>query len=311
MNPAKFAMIASGLIIGVGGYYVVSSMNHEKQRSELNRAQEDLKNSQGALERMKSTLENAELEEARAQKEKQSAASSLNTNTSAVSALEAEKKALTAKLEAMQTEWEATFTGWKAAIDKNRAAAKALAPFSLPMPDGSTLEECVIKEITDTGVNIEHSAGVAKLTGKTLPAAMQTKYLPGWKPAAWPQTAAPAEQPADEPPTAAAETAPSATAATTPAPAPSPGATRRDEIRKQINDLNAKCALAEKNETAARLEYDKHLQKYLATRSTGGVSSSKQYADQALKRANELRGQINAARQQVIQLQLELGQLKP
>lgn len=311
MNPAKFAMLASALILGVGGFYVISSLSHEKKRGELAGLMDEIAQSEEGLARVKANFETLELEEALARK-----------NIPAVKPAEVndqvdtEKKALATKLETIKKDWAETTTTWQAAIVKNREAAKKLPPFSLTLTDGSSLEGCTIKEITDAGVNITHSAGVAKLSGKNIPPELQARYLIGWVPEQIPNLASTLpgslsdETSATEP--AAGEVVKAQPAATTPeVPAENAGSSaKRTELQKQITELRAKMIQAQARETEARAEYEKYAARVRAAAVRGGASSSGQFAEQALKRANDIRAQINAAQQQISNMEQELRLLE-
>ena len=303
MNPAKFAMLSSALILGVGGFYVISSTNHEKKRGELAGLMDEIAGSEDGLARVKANIESLELEEALARKNISAA-----KPQEADDGVDAEKKALVAKLEVIKKEWEETTTTWQAAIRKNREAAKKLPPFNLTLPDGSSLEGCAVKEITDAAVSITHSAGVAKLTGKNITPELQARYLIGWVPEQLPNLASTRSGPlANEP--EAESGAPEMNKEQPDAAAP--GATsgntaKRTELQKQISELRAKTLQAQSRETEARAEYEKYAARVRAAQLRGGASSSGQFADQALKRANDIRAQINAAQQQINVLEQEL-----
>ena len=313
MKTAGFGL--AGIVIAVFGVIIMFAVRHESQKSELAILSTELAGKEEALEKVQKALAVHKAERVRLEREKAEAVSESGT----LQTLKSEVDGLRGELKSLGDEWDRVTGEFDSVVRRVRQTAKKAPPADIKLPSGQVLKNATITDIGAGVITVQHSDGIRKLKVIETPQEMSERFALQWQPEkldtgeekSASRVAAVAGDAAPPPRVSKPETPQPATPAT-PAAAPveSANAPRAAELKKKIADLNVKIVQATNAATAADAEAAKHWQQYRLTQLKGGTGSSKPKAEEAEKRARELRADAASGKALVSQLEAELRGLE-
>ncbi len=290
-----------GLVIAAFGAVVIYAIEREGIKNDLTRARNEMGSLQSMVETRKKTL--ADRQEAYAALQDRIAA--ITASTEKIKFQEAKNEKTLEKIGGLREEWAMTRANFAREIDRVRQKTRDETVPQMILADGNELKAVRFKEMKESTVILEHTAGIAKVPLANMPKDWSGRLALGWNPKLTSELSGKPDEPEPEAPQAApVKTAEMAQQE------------HRESVKRaSVTDADAKIRALERkiNETrkaraahlAVAMEYGR---KYDLAQYKGNSSNHGVKRDEARKLAAACDAQIEVFQRQIGKLQEEIDE---